>query len=109
VSVRNPVWHAVATLDELREGEMKAVTVNGKPIVLINVAAEIYAYEDRCPHSGTPLSEGILDGAILTCSAHEWVFDTRHGQGINPATARLRPVAVEVEGEVISVCPEEGM
>ena len=109
MSVRDPAWHAVACLDELWEGEMKAVTVDGKPIVLINVAGDIYAYDDRCPHSGTPLSEGILEGAILTCSAHEWVFDSRLGQGINPTAACLRPVAVRVEGEVISVRPEEEM
>jgi toluene monooxygenase system ferredoxin subunit len=112
VTVRDPAWHAVATLDDLWEGEMTPVTVDGRPIVLINVAGDIYAYDDRCPHSGTPLSKGILDGAILTCSAHEWVFDSRLGQGINPATACLRRVAVQVEGEVISVrpdcsCPEE--
>jgi toluene monooxygenase system ferredoxin subunit len=107
VTVRNPAWHAVATLDEVWEGEMKPVEVDGKPIVLINVGGTVCAYDDRCPHSGTPLSEGMLDGAILTCSAHEWVFDTRMGRGVNPATACLHRVAVRVDGEVISVCPEE--
>jgi toluene monooxygenase system ferredoxin subunit len=106
VTVRDPAWHAVATLEELWEGEMRPVTVEGMAIVLINVGGDIYAYDDRCPHSGTPLSKGILDGAILTCSAHDWVFDIRLGEGINPAPACLCPVAVQVEGEVISVCPD---
>ena len=86
---------------------MKPVTVDRKPVVLVNVDGDVYAYEDRCPHSGTPLSEGTLDGAVLTCSAHEWVFDTRIGRGINPASARLCPLAVQVEGEFISVLSEE--
>jgi toluene monooxygenase system ferredoxin subunit len=103
VTVGDRAWHPVANLDELWEGEMKAVTVNGDPIVIINVAGDVYAYEDRCPHSGTPLSQGALDGAILTCSAHEWVFDARLGRGINPAAACLRPLAVQIEGEVICV------
>ena len=108
MTVRDPAWHAVSTLDELWEGEMKAATVDGNPIVLINVSGDIYAYDDRCPHSGTPLSEGFLDGAVLTCSAHEWVFDIRRGKGINPAATCLRRVPVMVEGEIISVCPESG-
>ena len=106
MTVRDPSWYAVSTLDELWEGEMKAVSAEGNPIVLINVGGDIYAYDDRCPHSGTPLSEGILDGAVLTCSAHEWVFDARLGKGINPAAACLRPVNIRIEGEVVCVCLE---
>jgi len=34
---------------------------------------------------------------VLTCQAHLWEYDARSGRGINPASARLTPVAVRVE------------
>ena len=95
------VWHAVATLDDIWENEMKSVEVCGTRAVLINAGGDIYAYDDRCPHLGTQLSKGLLDGATLTCSAHEWVFDCRQGTGINPATACLRSLNVQIDHGVV--------
>jgi toluene monooxygenase system ferredoxin subunit len=96
-------WQVVATLDDVWEGDLKAVEVAGTGVVLVNVGGEIRAYDDRCPHSGSPLSKGTLNGEILTCSSHEWMFDCRVGQGINPVSARLRPVPIRVEGETILI------
>lgn len=99
-------WQVVATLDDVWEGDLKSVDLDGMAIVLVNVDGQIRAYDDHCPHSGSPLSKGTLKGEVLTCSAHEWVFDCRFGQGINPATARLRPVPIRVDGEHILVRTE---
>jgi toluene monooxygenase system ferredoxin subunit len=103
VIAENGTWQVVATLDDVWEGEHKAVNVKGMAILLINVGGEIRAYDDHCPHSGSPLSNGTLKGEILTCSAHEWMFDCRFGHGINPRDARLRPIPIRVEGEEILV------
>jgi toluene monooxygenase system ferredoxin subunit len=103
VSAENGRWQVVATLEDVWEGDLKGVDVDGIAIVLVNVGGEVRAYDDRCPHSGTPLSNGTLNGETLTCSAHEWVFDCRAGCGINPASARLRGIPVRVEGEAILV------
>lgn len=101
-------WHAVATLDDLWEGEMKAVEVDGMAVVLINIDGDVYAYDDHCPHLGSRLSQSSLDGATLTCAAHEWVFDCRLGTGVNPAGACLRKLTVRVDGDVISLMTEDG-
>jgi toluene monooxygenase system ferredoxin subunit len=103
LSGENGGWRVVATVEDVWEGELKGVDVDGKAVVLVNVGGEVRAYDDRCPHSGTPLSQGRLNGETLTCSAHEWVFDCRAGRGINPASARLRGIPVRVEGEAILV------
>ena len=106
MSAEDNGWQVVATLDDVWVGDLKAIDVGGIAVVLVNVGGEIRAYDDRCPHSGTPLSKGTLNGEILTCSAHEWVFDCRVGHGINPASARLRPVPIRVEGEAILIRAE---
>ena len=37
------------------------------------------AMEDACPHAGVPLSDGTLEGGVITCRAHGWPFDVRTG------------------------------
>jgi len=96
-------WVGAATLDEVWEGEMVTVTVGVFDVLLCNIDGEVFAYEDRCPHLGNPLSKGALDAQVLTCAAHEWVFDVRTGHGVNPAAACLRRIPVRIDGNTILV------
>src|ERR1700742_4294149 len=96
-------WFDAATLDEVWEGEMVSVTVGAFDVLLCNIDGEIVAYEDRCPHLANPLSKGALDAHVLTCAAHEWCFDARTGNGVNPATACLRRFPVRIDGNTIFV------
>ncbi|HEY4411317.1 MAG TPA: Rieske 2Fe-2S domain-containing protein [Acidimicrobiia bacterium] len=96
-------WVYAGMLDELWEGEILAVTVDAVDLVLCNIEGGVVAYDDRCPHLANPLSKGSLDGHVLTCAAHEWVFDARTGLGVNPATACLRPFPVRIDGDTILV------
>jgi toluene monooxygenase system ferredoxin subunit len=93
----------VAALDDLWGGEMTARIVAGRKILLVRIGDHTYAYEDRCAHLGVALSEGRLDGDVLTCSAHDWQYDVRSGKGINPASACLTPFAVRIEAGNIMV------
>ncbi|MCV7350216.1 Rieske 2Fe-2S domain-containing protein [Mycobacterium parmense] len=82
---------------------MCAVTLGAVDVLLCNVAGQVHAYQDRCPHLANPLSEGELQGNILTCAAHEWVFDAQTGNGVNPEDACLRRFPVRVDGDRILV------
>jgi toluene monooxygenase system ferredoxin subunit len=66
--------------DDLPPGVPTAVEVAGTPVCVVRLADRIVAFEDRCPHRGTPLSEGTLCGTTLTCRAHTWEFDVRTGE-----------------------------
>jgi nitrite reductase/ring-hydroxylating ferredoxin subunit len=65
---------------ELAEGHMKAVRVNGKPILLVRVGGRIYAVSNLCPHAGCQLQSGILTDYIVMCPCHGWKFDIRTGE-----------------------------
>jgi len=93
----------VATLDELWSGEKLGRVAHGRGILLVNLEGSVRAYEDRCAHKGVPLSEGRLEGRVLTCSAHAWEYDACTGEGLNPRSAALRRLSVKVEGEDILV------
>lgn len=86
---------------------MAAHTVGDKRIVLINIGGEIRAYADVCPHMRTPLSDGSLNGSVLTCATHGWVFDVNSGRGINPVQACLTEFATMIQGNEILVDMEQ--
>jgi toluene monooxygenase system protein E len=82
---------------ELWDGDMTARSVDGHDLLLVRHNGVVYAYENRCAHLGVALSEGRLDGYVLTCRAHHWQYDVRSGSGVNPATACLRRFPVKIE------------
>ena len=96
----------LARMDELSEGALRVVHVEGRRIVLVRLGEQVAAYEDRCVHLGVPLSAGRLDGRVLTCGAHHWQYDVTTGRGINPRSAQLERVAVEVADGVVRLAPE---
>jgi toluene monooxygenase system ferredoxin subunit len=87
----------VARLDTLWDGEMRGFAVGGRKLLLVKLDGQVFAYEDRCAHLGVALSQGRLEGDVITCSAHHYQYCGRTGSGINPRAVRLRgfPVAVE--------------
>lgn len=69
----------VARLDELPEARGLCVRIRGIAVGLFRVGDAVYAMENPCPHAGSPLSEGVLDGPVVTCAAHGHAFDVRTG------------------------------
>ena len=101
-----PTWQAVMPAEDLWEGELTGVQLGGTKIVLLNVAGEIRAFEDRCPHLGSQLSEGSLDETTLTCAVHLWEFNALTGQGTNPGNCRLTAFGTRVrEGQIEILTP----
>lgn len=58
---------------------------------------QVFALDDRCPHKGGPLSEGIVHGTSVTCPLHNWVFDmaTGEAQGADNGQINTYPVRVD--------------
>jgi toluene monooxygenase system ferredoxin subunit len=84
-------------------GEMRAVRVGARRLVLLRTERGVHAYVDRCPHLGVPLSAGRLAQGTLTCSAHHYQFDADTGQGKNPKNMRLESARVECRAGKISI------
>jgi toluene monooxygenase system ferredoxin subunit len=93
----------VCSAEEVWDGEMRGITIQGRRVLLVHAGGELHAYEDACPHRGMPLSQGKLADCTLVCSFHGWSYDVRSGRGINPESARLRAFPVRVEGDDVLV------
>lgn len=98
-------WVRVASTDEVGDGEMKGVEVNGVKVGVANVGGEFHAFHDCCTHQQYTLSESMLMGDRLTCDWHGASFDIRTGEVKSlPATKPLPIFEVEVrEGNEVWV------
>jgi nitrite reductase/ring-hydroxylating ferredoxin subunit len=72
-------FRTVARTSEIPDGRGLCVRVDGIDVGLFRAEGRIHAMESRCPHAGLPLSEGRLEGTVVTCRAHGWAFDVRTG------------------------------
>ena len=61
----------------------------------------VFALDDRCPHRGGPLSQGIVFGDRVACPLHGWTIGLRDGCAVAPdeGCVRRHPVRVE-DGQV---------
>lgn len=86
-------FHPALPADAVAPGRLVGASVDGEPVCVVRVGGGVYAFDDACPHRGTPLTEGKLDGTTLTCSAHTWEFDVTTGELLRlraPACLRMR-------------------
>src|SRR6059058_843627 len=99
----------VARVDDLEDGELMAVEVDGEPVCLAKVDGNIYAFTDNCTHISGPLDEGELDGEVLTCPWHGAQFNVCTGKVLRgPARENIQTYPVKIEGQSILIrLPEE--
>ena len=89
----------VAGTVDLQDGEMMAVLVGGKKVLLARVDGDFYATAARCPHWGGPLPEGTLHAPRLLCPLHKATFDVRSGDLLEPpALDGIAAFRVRVDG-----------
>jgi len=95
----------VLPANELRDGELIPVEINGRPVVLVRHAGDFYAVQNNCSHKDFPLSEAGFDprDEVLVCAWHGGCFDLRTGAAVvPPATDPVEtfPVRVSADGWV---------
>ena len=92
-------WTDIGALDAIpRRGARVVRTPQGCVAVFRTADDEAFALDDRCPHKGGPLSQGIVHGTSVTCPLHNWVMSlvTGEAQGADEGRALAFPLRVEV-------------
>lgn len=94
----------VAELSELIEKIGKTVVVQGQEIALFLLHdGTIRAVENRCPHKGGTLSEGIVSGEHVFCPLHDWKISLSDGLVQEPDTGCIKTYEVSVEGNNVFI------
>jgi nitrite reductase (NADH) small subunit len=91
-----------ALADIPRQGARVVKTPIGCIAIFRTADDQVFAIDDRCPHKGGPLSEGIVHGTSVTCPLHAWVFDLNTGvaQGADDGAVRTYTVRI-ADGRVL--------
>ena len=75
----------------LREG--RAVCIGTREIAIFNLGDRFLATDNRCPHNGGPLCDGIVTGSSVVCPLHAWKVNLQSGCVERPAHGKDHCVA----------------
>ena len=94
----------VANKSEIETGKMKKVTLNDREILIVNVKGTYYAVDNLCTHFAGDLSEGVLEGNVVTCPNHGSKFDVTTGKVVSPPAEPLgRPDIEDLQTYLMKV------
>ena len=98
-------WVAVGRLDDIpRLGARVVRTGKGDIAVFRTSDDQVFALDDRCPHKGGPLSQGIVHGGRVTCPLHNWMIELCDGRAVAPDEGCTASYPVRLEDGVVSIC-----
>jgi nitrite reductase (NADH) small subunit len=98
MTMKETAWVDIGALNDIPlRGARVVKTPAGCVAVFRTAENEAHALEDRCPHKGGPLSQGIVHGTSVTCPLHNWVISlaTGEAQGADKGTVQTIPLKVE--------------
>jgi 3-phenylpropionate/trans-cinnamate dioxygenase ferredoxin subunit len=94
----------IAPLSDLPEGERLYLELEGKPIVVFNVAGGIFAIGDVCSHDNGPLGDGEIEDHEVICPRHGARFDLRSGKATSlPAVVDIPAYPTRIVDGMIEV------
>jgi nitrite reductase (NADH) small subunit len=93
----------VCSLEDIPRLGARRYVDGARAIAIFRTAADgVFALNDRCPHKGGPLSQGIVFGESVACPLHNWCIDLASGEAAAPDQGcaerfEVRVVAGQVE------------
>jgi nitrite reductase/ring-hydroxylating ferredoxin subunit len=97
-------YERVANKSEIGAGKMKKVVLDDREVLIVNVEGTYYAVDNVCTHFGGDLSEGVLEGNVVTCPNHGSRFDVTTGKVVSPPAEALgRPDIEDLQTYLVKV------
>lgn len=97
-------WIEIGSINDIpRRGSRCVATPRGRIAIFRTADDKVFAMDDRCPHKGGPLSQGIVHGISVTCPLHNWVISLETGKALGADDGEVRTLPVSVDGERIFI------
>ncbi|MBB6285051.1 MULTISPECIES: nitrite reductase small subunit NirD [Geobacillus] len=88
----------IGRMDQLPKRLGKCVRIGALELALFRTGEDrVYAVENRCPHKGGDLSQGIVSGEFVFCPLHDWKICLKDGQAQAPDEGCVKTYRVTVE------------
>jgi nitrite reductase (NADH) small subunit len=91
-------WTPITNVENIPPREGRAVIVNGEEIAIFRLGNRYLTIENKCPHKGGPLCDGIVSGTTVVCPLHGRRFDLETGMAVRasePSSVATFPTRVE--------------
>jgi pyruvate oxidase len=96
-------WYRVTDADDLEDGRVRTVAVDGRTIALCRVGDRYGALDNHCPHQGGPLGEGSIENGLLRCPWHGYDYDPVTGRPPPPFSDAPACFATDVRADGVYV------
>ena len=103
-------WLDICALEEINTLGSRIIAGPKGDIAIFRTSDdEVFALDDRCPHKGGPLSQGLIYGKRVACPLHNWQIDLESGEALAPdvGCAHHHPARVE-NGRVMLALRDAG-
>lgn len=106
---RNRTWLQITPIQNIPEQEGRQVKIGALDLAVFNLGTRVVAMENRCPHQGGPIVDGIVSSlgekVTVTCPMHARRICMDTGEIVKPAGtgACLRTLPAKVEGGIVLV------
>lgn len=99
----NKEWIRITHCDNIPLREGRSVRIGDLDIAVFNLGDRFLAVDNRCPHNGGPLADGIVSGSTVICPLHAWKIDLECGSVKRPTetAACVRTYRSKVEREML--------
>lgn len=92
-------WLDIGALADIPLRGARVVKTRAGCVAVFRTAEDtVFALDDKCPHKGGPLSQGIVHGNSVTCPLHNWVIGLASGEAEGADQGKVRTYALRVEG-----------
>ena len=97
-------WVRLGDADAVPPGKRWVFDIDDASIAVFDIDGALYAIDDSCPHQGSSLGMGKIDGVVVTCPGHGLRYNVTTGLKVGAETGvRSYPVEVRPDGLYVDV------
>ena len=98
-------FQSICTVEDVPEGSAKLFVIGDMQVGVFHVNGEFFALDNRCPHAGASLANGLIEGETVYCRIHYWQFSLRDGRRIDEVCpdTNARSLPLRVVGQEVQV------
>lgn len=91
-------WVDIGAVADIPKRGARLIKAAGGCIAVFRTGDDrVFALEDRCPHKGGPLSQGIVHGHKVSCPLHDAVISLETGLVEGPDDGQATTIKARIE------------
>lgn len=92
-------WQYAIDAADIDEEDVQQAMVDNHAVAVYRFGGKFFATDDKCPHGGAYMSEGVVIDGIAECPLHQGRFCIQSGQPKGgPVHEPIRTFDTKVEG-----------